>query len=58
MRYTCNHCDRKFKTNSDLNEHVKVIHEGIVYRCDQCDRRFSSKSNLREHLKRVHPGEF
>lgn len=53
--YSCNLCDKTFKTQIRLNNH-KTIHSGLKpHQCEICMRQFREKGTLREHL-RIHTG--
>ena len=44
-----NHCDHKFKDESDLSHHMKTQHESNSWHCDLCDVKFSCKVDLEHH---------
>ncbi|XP_018800810.1 PREDICTED: zinc finger protein 2-like isoform X1 [Bactrocera latifrons] len=65
--YTCNYCDKRFKSNSNLYTHRKWKHptewaqdasgkELEPHVCQVCARNFSTKRGLREHMT-THTGE-
>ena len=56
MTNECKKCDYKSKWCSSLRDHVKAVHEGIVYECEKCDYSAKSKPSIREHKKAVHEG--
>lgn len=55
--FECTVCDKRFKHNGSLNEHVLLIHTGLrrTYQCDQCDYGTNKKSSLLSH-SRIHSG--
>lgn len=51
----CHICVSRFKTRSDKNRHIRIVHERMrPYPCDECDARFSEKNKLRRHKETVH----
>ena len=45
--HECNACNRKFKTNPDLERHIQAKH--TEYSCTYCDKLFSSEAALARH---------
>ena len=37
----CDQCDANFTQQTNLNNHKKSKHEGIIYDCDQCNASFT-----------------
>ena len=52
--FKCEKCPAAYNTLSNLEMHVKNIHEGVKYKCDLCDESFTLKKNVGRHKKRVH----
>ena len=52
----CTQCDKKFRTKTDLKQHVATMHGGEHHHCDQCDYYSERRARLLEHM-RVHTGE-
>jgi uncharacterized Zn-finger protein len=54
--HQCPSCYKKFKEKSNLNKHIKAIHEGLrPYKCEQCDdASFKSRDNLNVHVRYKH----
>ena len=55
--YDCPHCNKKFKREYQLTEHVADYHEGRKSICTICCREFSTVAGLRFHMnthKRSH----
>ena len=54
--YTCDECNKAFKTNGELSEH-KRLHTGEkLITCELCDKAFLHGSKLIRH-KRIHTDE-
>lgn len=57
--FQCDHCQKKFTKNYNLNQHIRNLHNHNdirPFQCKQCQKRFNSKSGLNQHVK-VHIGE-
>lgn len=57
--YTCQKCDKVFKTNARLNKHLKLTHsEERPYVCEykNCEKKFKLKRTLSQHMV-VHTGQ-
>jgi len=52
----CSQCDHMSKTNTHLNDHIRLVHDKIRLKCKQCDLSFNFKGSLRRHIKKVHEG--
>ena len=52
LKWTCNICLRKFRTEKILNDHKQSIHEGKCFPCTFCSKTFGSDNSLKAHLKR------
>ena len=49
--HKCEECNKVFRTNARLNEHV-ITHTGDKpFKCDHCDKKNNLKSNLRTSYK-------
>ena len=54
--HICPICD-KILVQSNLNRHVKIVHEGIKnYQCQICEQKFSRSGKLQKHVKIIHEG--
>ena len=42
---------------SDLQKHIKSVHDGEIYPCTQCDYKAKQNRCLQTHLKSVHKGQ-
>lgn len=50
--YTCEHCKRRFSISSNMQRHVRNIHERKrPFKCNLCDKTFAQRTNLDRHLK-------
>ena len=52
--WCCNYCGKRFAGKSNLNTHIKNIHEGKREVCETCGKSFSSVNNLKIHIEGVH----
>lgn len=51
--YKCNYCERSFSISSNLQRHVRNIHnKEKPFKCPLCDRCFGQQTNLDRHLKK------
>ena len=48
--HKCSLCGKLFLRKSDLNEHLRSIHEGKNFQCEICDLGFTFKRNLTRHV--------
>ena len=56
-RYTCPHCSKAFRSQSDLSIHA-VVHTKIKsFNCDICQAQFTQKASLKDH-QNVHLKKF
>ena len=54
-RFQCDRCDAKFASDTNLQQHIKQVHDKIKdFQCDKCEYACSTNSDLRRHIKRVH----
>ena len=47
-------CRRHFKTEEDLNSHIKHKHRGEGYKCDHCPMSFKHRYEKNRHVQRIH----
>ena len=64
--YTCNHCQKNYKKEANLEKHVQLQHElqntgnpstgqdTKYYSCNHCNDTFSAKRELRRHFAKKH----
>jgi uncharacterized C2H2 Zn-finger protein len=51
--YKCEYCERSFSISSNLQRHVRNIHnKERPFKCNLCDRCFGQQTNLDRHLKK------
>lgn len=51
--YKCKYCERSFSISSNLQRHVRNIHnKEKPFKCPLCDRCFGQQTNLDRHLKK------
>ena len=55
-RYSCKECGKQMINQSNLNAHIRSIHEGIKYPCGQCQYEATTKGDLARHRRAVHEG--
>lgn len=56
--YVCPRCHATFKTNSNMQKHVRTVHENCrPFKCDKCDASYGHKNLLVEHKRTAHDGE-
>ena len=55
-KYECDQCDKTYNSSSEINRHIKSIHDGVKYACEQCDKQFSEQSKLKRHTESKHEG--
>ncbi|KAK2105714.1 hypothetical protein P7K49_015228, partial [Saguinus oedipus] len=49
----CKYCDRSFSISSNLQRHVRNIHnKEKPFKCHLCNRCFGQQTNLDRHLKK------
>lgn len=57
IKFDCTICEKSFKRQLHLNEHM-ATHTGIpLYKCEYCSKTFSSSSSICQHKGRNHPIE-
>ena len=42
-------------SNELLEDHMRIVHEGITYKCDFCFGKYNSRMGLKHHLATHHP---
>ena len=48
-KFKCLQCDKLFRLSSNLNHHMKGVHEKVRYPCQLCEKQFYDKRNLKKH---------
>ena len=51
-KFQCEECEKVFKENGKLEEHVKRVH--TKFECDECDKIFDYEGILERHVEAVH----
>ena len=42
-KFSCEHCDKKFKKHEELMGHLQIIHyKDLPYDCKECSQNFSN----------------
>ena len=47
-------CTKTFGRRSELNKHIRYIHEGIKIMCESCGKSFGKPGDLDRHIKAIH----
>lgn len=50
----CVHCNKQFSRVSNLNRHVRLVHEAKKYCCKDCAKSYASEEKLHEHFLMMH----
>ena len=50
----CGICEKTFKMDQNLDQHMREVHSEISLECDLCFSTFTRQSNLNHHYKVVH----
>ncbi|XP_055641832.1 PR domain zinc finger protein 5-like isoform X2 [Toxorhynchites rutilus septentrionalis] len=48
-KFTCERCDRVFKTSQNLSRH-RAYHDGRKFSCDRCRRAYATSNGLKTHI--------
>lgn len=56
-RYTCDHCQKVYKTKGRLVVHIARSHSDISYKCELCNKVFKCKRYLLNHIAIMHTAE-
>ena len=56
IKYKCDHCDKMYTDRRALVNHIKSVHEKIIFKCPEleCDFQTHAKVNLYRHRKLCH----
>ena len=46
----CDTCGKHFSCNTNLNKHIRIIHEKQYLKCHICDQEFKRKDQLEHHV--------
>ena len=52
--FTCERCDKKFKTFDVLQKHIKGVHESMHVPCYICAKLVKEGTPMEHHIKYVH----
>ncbi|KAJ2941066.1 hypothetical protein O0L34_g13195 [Tuta absoluta] len=55
--FYCVECDKSFKTNHSLQQHLKTVSVHVTnqkYACLTCEKRFTTKAHVERHTRDVH----
>ena len=53
--HQCKKCDKSFNNKSQLNQHIKIVHEKTAkVQCHLCYKNYANKSSLKLHMKNQH----
>eukprot|EP00090_Calanus_glacialis_P008485 TRINITY_DN16842_c0_g1_i1.p1 TRINITY_DN16842_c0_g1~~TRINITY_DN16842_c0_g1_i1.p1 ORF type:complete len:188 (+),score=20.47 TRINITY_DN16842_c0_g1_i1:362-925(+) len=58
LDHSCKYCGKEFNKKSNLQTHIKSIHERIRYQCEFCAKELSTLGNKTLHVKKFHPEQF
>ena len=50
--YSCQHCNKKFKFQIDLKDHLRIHREKV--KCNICSVKFTRRDNLLKHQRKIH----
>ena len=56
----CIHCNKQFSRVSNLNRHIRIVHNQKKYSCKECSKTYTDAEKLHEHYVLMHtnlPGE-
>ena len=54
LEIPCTICEKSFKMNHNLDEHMREVHSNLTFNCELCFAEFKRQSNLNHHYKVTH----
>ena len=51
----CMYCDKRFVRTSELRQHMRLFHSGVIYTCHVCHESCAHKHTIVRHYRRKHP---
>ena len=62
ITYTCDTCQKEFKSQRNLNIHIENVHKNenpkhennAKHKCDMCSNFYSLERNLKRHIRENH----
>lgn len=54
-KISCDTCGRLYSKRSNLNAHIRSVHNLAKWECPDCQEIFSTKTSLKRHIFRKHP---
>ncbi len=49
--YVCKHCERRFKSETQLNRHVSIHSQATVYKCSDCEFNTKNFDKMKTHAQ-------
>ncbi|GIQ90724.1 hypothetical protein KIPB_013622, partial [Kipferlia bialata] len=50
--WACPHCEKTYRREIDLTDHVEAVHKGRRWKCPECERLLTSRGNMSTHMKK------
>lgn len=57
-KYKCTYCEKAFKKNSHLKDHIATHTGQHIHQCSLCSQTFINSGSLHKHRKKAHPVEW
>ena len=54
LNIPCQICEKTFKLNHNLDEHMRAVHSDVKFNCELCMAEFKRQSNLNHHYEVIH----